>query len=69
MAEEKLDLIVSKNETRISMLDVKMVDKSLLKLEEKLVTELYNKEIITPKLFIKFHEEIEHEISKDVRIK
>jgi hypothetical protein len=36
-------------------------------LEEKIIWELYEKEIITPKLYHKFIEEIEENINKDVR--
>jgi len=37
-----------------------------LKLEEKVVKDLYDREIITPKLYIKFIEEIEDEFYKVV---
>ena len=40
---------------------------SLLKLEEKVLKDMYNKEIITPKLFIKFMEEVESEMYSDVK--
>jgi hypothetical protein len=48
-------------------LEAKLADKSLLKIEEKVIQDLYKKEIITPKIYIKFLEDIEHEILKDFR--
>lgn len=52
----------------ILSLEAKLADKSLLKIEEKVIEDLYKKEIITPKLYLKFLEDIEHEILKDFRI-
>jgi hypothetical protein len=49
------------------MMEAKLADKSLLKLEERVIEDLYEKEIITPKLFLRFMEEIETEIYKDVK--
>lgn len=69
MAKEKLDNIAAKNQTLVARLDVKLVDKSLLKLEEKIVKELYEKNILTTKLYIKMTDEIEEEIYKDFRDK
>jgi len=43
------------------------MEKSIFKLEEKIIEELYEKEIITPKLYLKFKEEIEENIYRDVR--
>jgi hypothetical protein len=45
----------------------KLVEKSLLKLEENVINDLYDKEIITPKLYIKFMDEIEEEIYRDIK--
>jgi hypothetical protein len=42
------------------------VGKSLLKLEEKVINDLFTKWIITPKIRAKFDEEIEKWIFKDV---
>lgn len=67
MATEKLQNIAAKNQTLVARLDVKLVDKSLLKLEEKIVHELYEKNILTSKLYIKMNDEIEEEIYKDIR--
>lgn len=65
-AEEKKDKIFSENKKSITLIDTKLVDKSLLKYEEKIVKDLYDRDIITPKLYIKFNEEIENEIYIDI---
>ncbi|MDP3381193.1 MAG: hypothetical protein Q8S84_06935 [bacterium] len=44
-----------------------MITKSLLKIDENVVKDLYKKEIITPKLYIKFMNEIEHDMYKDIK--
>jgi len=49
------------------MITLTLINKSLLKLEEKVVTDLYNKEIITLKLYIRFMSEIENEMYSDVK--
>lgn len=67
MAEDKRNEIYSTHKTSISSIESRLVDKSLLKLEGNIIEDLFEKEIITPKLYIKFMEEIEHEILKDVK--
>lgn len=67
VANEKKDIIFKQHENEISVLDAKLADKSLLKLEENIINDLYHKEIITPKLHIQFMDEIEAEILKDVK--
>ncbi len=67
VANEKKDLIFEKYKSEISVVEWKLADKSLLKLEENVINDLYSKEIITPKLYIKFTDEIEEWILKDVR--
>ena len=52
----------------LTTLESKLADKSLLKLEEWIIQDLFQKEIITPKLYAKFMEEIEHEIYTDLKI-
>lgn len=66
-ANEKKDTIFKQNENEISVVESKLTDKSLLKLEENIIKDLYAKEIITPKLHIQFMDEIENEILKDVK--
>ncbi len=66
-ASEKKDEIKLNHNISILSLEAKLADKSLLKIEEKVIEDLYKKEIITPKIYIKFLEDIEHEILKDFR--
>lgn len=66
-ADEKRISIFSNHKATINAIESRLVNKSLLKLEEKVVKDLYNKEIITPKLYIKFMEWIEHEMYSDVK--
>lgn len=67
IANEKKDIIFEKNKTEISFVEWKLADKSLLKLEESVIKDLFSKEIITPKLYIKFMDEIEEWILKDIK--
>lgn len=67
VAEAKKETIKTEHSISILSLEAKLADKSLLKMEEKVVEDLYKKEIITPKLYLKFAEEIEEEILKDIR--
>jgi len=66
-AQEKKDQIRENHNISIMSLEAKLADKSLLKIEEKVIQDLFKKEIITPKIYIKFLEDIEHEILKDFR--
>lgn len=67
VANEKKDGIFKQYENEVSVLEAKLADKSLLKLEENIINDLYHKEIITPKLHIQFMDEIEAEILKDIK--
>ncbi len=67
VANEKKDMIFEENKSAISVVEWKLVDKSLLKLEENVIKDLFSKEIITPKLYIKFSDEIEMWILKDIK--
>lgn len=67
VAEEKKNAVKREHNISILGLEAKLADKSLLKIEEKVVDDLFKKEIITPKLYLKFQEDIEHEILKDFR--
>ncbi|MBW7954675.1 sodium:proton antiporter [Candidatus Gracilibacteria bacterium] len=67
IANEKKDTIFNEHKTEISVVEGKLADKSLLKLEENVINDLYCKEIITPKLYITFMDEIEKEILKDIK--
>jgi len=66
-ADEKRIKIFASHKATINAVESRLINKSLLKLEEKTIKDLYNKEIITPKLYIKFMEEIETEMYSDVK--
>jgi len=51
----------------INLLSTRLVNKSLIKLEEKTVNNLFEKEFITPKLYHEFLDEIEEKIYKDIK--
>lgn len=66
-ADEKRIKLFSSHKATINAIESRLVNKSLLKLEEKVIKDLYEKEIITPKLYIRFMENIENEIYSDVK--
>jgi len=66
-ADEKRIKIFTTHKATINAIESKLVNKSLLKLEEKTIKDLYHKEIITPKLYIRFMEDIEREMYSDVK--
>ena len=66
-ADEKRIKIFAANRDKINRVESKLINKSLLKLEEHVIKDLYKKEIITPKLYIRFMENIESEIYTDVK--
>ena len=63
-AEQKVNEIFNKYKATIMSLETKLSEKTLLKLEESVIKELFEKEIITPKLYHKFMEEIQEQIYK-----
>lgn len=65
-ANERMEKSFKKNPNEISVIEAKLVTKSLLKLEESVINDLFTKWIITPKIYAKFDEEIENWIFKDV---
>jgi len=67
MAKAKKEEDYPKYKNEIIWVESKLMEKSIFKLEEKVIHELFEKEIITPKLYHKFIEEIEKNIYKDVR--
>lgn len=67
VADEKRIHIFVEHKATINAVESRLVNKSLLKLEEQVIKDLYNKEIITPKLYIKFKEEVESEMFQDVK--
>ena len=66
-ADEKRIKLFSSHKATINAIESKLANKSLLKLEEKVIKDLYEKEIITPKLYIRFMENIEKEMYSDVK--
>lgn len=67
VAIDKKEILFAKHKTIIIGIETKLVDKSLLKLEEQVIKDLFAKEIITTKIYLKFMEEIEEEIYADVK--
>lgn len=65
-AREKMNAIAKEHKTSIMVIEARLTDKTLLKLEEQVVNKLYDREIITPKLYIRFIEEIEKWILTDI---
>ncbi len=66
-ADEKRIAIFLSQKATINAIESRLINKSLLKLEEKTINDLYHKEIITPKIYVKFKSEIEKEIFSDVK--
>jgi len=66
-ADEKRIHIFSAHKVQINLIESNLINKSLLKLEESILKDLYKKEIISPKLYIKFMEEVEYEMFQDVK--
>ena len=66
-ARDKLETISSKYKSTIMIIESNLTNKTLLKIEEWVIENLYKKEIITPKLYIKFKEEIEEGIEEDIK--
>lgn len=67
VADEKRIKLLVEQKTSIMAVESKLVNKSLLRLEEKVIKDLYHKEIITPKLYIRFMEEVQDEMFQDVK--
>jgi GMP synthase PP-ATPase subunit len=53
-AKDKKEEIKNIHNISILALEAKLADKSLLKIEEKVIEDLFKKEIITPKLYLRF---------------
>ena len=66
-AQKKKKMIALEIKATIMWLESRLVEKSLIKLEEKVIKDLYDKEIITPKIYIKFLEEVEEDMFTDVK--
>lgn len=66
-ALDKMKDISDKYKSTIMIIESNLTNKTLLKIEEEVIENLYKKEIITPKLYIKFKEEIEQGIEEDIK--
>lgn len=66
-ADEKRINVFSSHKATINAIESNLANKSLLKLEEKVVKDLYEKEIITPKLHIRFMDNIKDEMYSDLK--
>lgn len=64
--EKRIKLFISHKAT-INAIESNLINKSLLKLEESVIKGLYQKEIITPKLYLRFMSEIEYEMYGDLK--
>jgi hypothetical protein len=66
-AVKKQNIIKEKYRSSVMVLESNLTNKTLLKIEEWAIESLYKKEIITPKTYIKFKEEIEEAIEEDIK--
>ncbi|MDP2090133.1 MAG: cation:proton antiporter [Candidatus Gracilibacteria bacterium] len=66
-ADEERIKLFSDHKVTINAIESNLINKSLLKLEENLIDDLYNKEIITPKLYMRFIDDIDEERYSDVK--
>jgi len=61
-AQEKTNKLLDEYKATLMSLETKLSEKTLLRLEESVIKDLYEKEIITPKLYHKFIEDIDNAI-------
>ena len=61
---KKLEEITKNNKDEIASLEENILNKYLLKLEKKLLKDLYSKEFIPTKLYVQFNEEIDNKCKK-----
>ncbi|MBS8121434.1 cation:proton antiporter [Candidatus Vampirococcus lugosii] len=64
ISDKKNKKLINEYKTTIMSLETKLSEKTLLRIEENVINSLYEKEIITPKLYHKFIEDIENGIYK-----
>ncbi len=65
-AIEKMQEIKAQYKNAIMIIEANLTNKTLLKIEENVIENLYKKEIITPKIYINFKNQIEEEIFEDI---
>ncbi len=66
-AKSKMDEIASRYRSTIMVIESNLTNKSLLKIEEEVVERLYKRDVISPKLYLKFKQEIEEWIESDIK--
>ena len=66
-AKVKMDEIAEKYRSTIMIIESNLTNKALLKIEEEVIDKLYKRDVITPKLYIKFKQEIEEGIESDIK--
>jgi ElaB/YqjD/DUF883 family membrane-anchored ribosome-binding protein len=66
-AKEKMENIKKQYKSSIMVVESNLTNKTLIKIEEWVIGSLYKKEIITPKTYLKFKEEIEKAIEEDIK--
>ena len=66
-AKKKLNKVISNYEKTTIVLDTKLAEKSIFTLEYKMIRDMFDKWIISAKLYIKFKNEIEQDFYSDVK--
>jgi len=67
VAKTKMNNIEKKYKSTIMVVESNLTNKTLLKMEESVIEWLYKRDIITPKIYLKFKEGIEEAIEEDVK--
>lgn len=66
-AKEKRLKLLTEHKVSINNIESNLITKSLLKIDENVIKDLFKKEIITPKLYIKFMKDIETDMYRDLK--
>lgn len=66
-ADKKRLSILKNHRSVINLIESKLANKSLLKLEEKVLQDLYHKEMVSPKIYHKFMDWLELEMYRDIK--
>ncbi|MDD2871960.1 MAG: sodium:proton antiporter [Candidatus Gracilibacteria bacterium] len=66
-AKEKRLKLLTEHKVSINNIESNLITKSLLKIDENVIKDLFKKEIITPKLYIKFMKDIETDMYSDLK--
>ena len=65
--QHELEQVMHDHHKMTFELDIKLSEKTIFTLEEKMVTSMYDKGIINSKLYLKFMHEIQEDFYQDVR--